>query len=249
MNMLDFRQICVLFFLIEGVIYFLLRGSGVLFPVLFLVLFAYLILFFFSMRLTSNFYLKAKNNAKKGCVVLGFDDGPSPETTVKILDILAEHRAKAVFFLIGKNAIQYPNIVREIINRGHLVGGHTLNHSANFGTLNLTRAEEEIMGGINVVEGIISQKITLFRPPFGVSNPVIAAIIKKNDLEVVGWNIRSYDTINKDTKKMLKRITNKIKDGSSILLHDRVQNTVEILPDILKDIQNKKLHICPEIDW
>ncbi len=105
------------------------------------------------------------------------------------------------------------------------------------------------MGGINVVEGIISQKITLFRPPFGVSNPVIAAIIKKNDLEVVGWNIRSYDTINKDTKKMLKRITDKIKDGSSILLHDRVQNTVEILPDILKDIQNKKLHICPEIDW
>ena len=64
--MLDFRQICVLFFLIEGVIYFLLRGSGVLFPVLFLVLFAYLILFFFSMRLTSNFYLKAKNNAKNG---------------------------------------------------------------------------------------------------------------------------------------------------------------------------------------
>jgi hypothetical protein len=72
--MLDFRQVCVLFFLIEGVIYFLLRGSDALFPVLFLVLFAYLVLFFFSMRLTSNFYLKAKNNAKKGCVVLGFDD-------------------------------------------------------------------------------------------------------------------------------------------------------------------------------
>lgn len=48
---------------------------------------------------------------------------------------------------------------------------------------------------------------------------------------------------------MLKRITGKVKDGSSILLHDRVQNTVAILPDILKDIQNKKLHICPEIDW
>ncbi|SMG64709.1 [weak similarity to] polysaccharide deacetylase domain-containing protein, partial [methanotrophic bacterial endosymbiont of Bathymodiolus sp.] len=67
----------------------------------------------------------------------------------------------------------------------------------------------------------------------------------KNDLEVVGWNIRSYDTINKDTQKMLKRITDKIKDGSSILLHDRVQNTVEILPELLKDIQNKKTEYSP----
>lgn len=131
------------------------------------------------MRLTSDFYLKAKNNAKKGCVVLGFDDGPSPETTLKILDILAEHRATAVFFLIGKNAIKYPDLVREIINRGHLIGGHTLNHSANFGTLSLTRAEEEVMGGIKVIEEIINQKITLFRPQFGVSNPVIAAILKR----------------------------------------------------------------------
>lgn len=204
--------------------------------------------FFFSMNLNFNFYLKVKNKAKSGYVTLGFDDGPAPEMTLKILDILTKYQAKAIFFLIGENAIKYPDIVREILSRGHLVGGHTLHHPANFGTLGFTQAEEEILGGINAVEGITGQKIVFFRPPLGVSNPIIAAIIKKNNLEVVGWNIRSYDTINKNSQRMLKRITGKIKSGSSILLHDRVKNTVEILPDILKDIQNKKLKIYPEVE-
>jgi len=139
-----------------------------------------------------------------------FLHGPDPEMTPIILDILDKYHAKAVFFLIGDNAVKYPEVVREIVNRGHLIGGHTLRHPANFGVLGLSRAEEEIM-------------------------------------QVVGWNIRSYDTINKDAQKMLQRIIAKIKDGSSILLHDRVKNTVEMLPDILEDIQNKKLNVCPEV--
>ncbi|OQK15104.1 hypothetical protein AU255_19180 [Methyloprofundus sedimenti] len=65
---------------------------------------------------------------------------------------------------------------------------------------------------------------------------------------MLGWNIRSYDTINVNVQKMLLRITRKIKSGSSILLHDRVKNTVEILPDILQDIQNKQLNISPQAD-
>ena len=247
-RVLSFSQVCILFAVIQGTIYTLLRGSDALLPALILILLVYIILFFFSMNLNFNFYLKAKNKAKKGCVLLGFDDGPDPEMTLKVLDILEQHNARAVFFLIGENAIKYPDIVREIINRGHLVGGHTLHHSTNFGTLGLVRAEEEIMQGIHVIEEIINQKIILFRPPFGVSNPVIASIIKKNNLQVLGWNIRSYDTINTNAQKMLQRITGKIKSGSSILLHDRVNNTLEILPDILQDIQNKQLNISPQAD-
>ena len=246
--MFSFKQVFILFFIIEGMIFYFFRSSDILLPALVFVLLAYLVLFFFSMNLKFNLFLKAKNNAKKGCVVLGFDDGPEPGMTLKVLEILEEHNAKAIFFVIGKNALKYPEIVREIIKRGHLIGGHTLHHPTNFGTLGLTRVEEEIMEGIKAIEGIISQKITLFRPPLGVSNPIIAAIVKKNNLQVVGWNIRSYDTLNKDAQKMLNRITHQIKDGSSILLHDRVKNTVEILPEILKDIQNKKLNISPEID-
>lgn len=246
--MFSFKQMTVLFLLIEGVIFYLLRNTAVLLPALLFVLLVYLLLFFFSMNLKFNFYLKAKNKAKKGCVVLGFDDGPDPEMTLKILDILEQYNAQAIFFIIGKNALKYPDIVREIIDRGHSIGGHTLNHPANFGTLSLVRTEEEIMAGIKVIEEITKKKITLFRPPLGVSNPIIATIIKKNNLQVVGWNIRSYDTINKNAQKMLSRITHQINDGSSILLHDRVKNTVEILPHILQDIQNKKLNISPEID-
>ena len=246
--MLDFKQIVILFLIIEALIFYLLPSTGISLSVMLCVLLAYLVLFFFSINLKFNFFLKAKNNAKKGWVVLGFDDGPDPEMTPKILDILEEYNAKAIFFLIGENAIKYPDIVREIIKRGHSIGGHTLHHPVNFGTLGLIRTEAEIMDGIKVVEEIVKQKITLFRPPLGITNPVVAAIVKKNNLEVVGWNIRSYDTINKDAQKMLHLITRKIKGGSSILFHDRVKNTVEILPDILKDIQNKNLNIAPEID-
>lgn len=245
---LSFTQICILFLIIEGGIYFFLQNSDLLLPVLLLILLVYLMLFFFSMSLKFNFYLNAKHKAKKGCVILGFDDGPDPEMTPKILDILDTYDAKAVFFLIGENAVKYPEVVREISNRGHLIGGHTLHHYINFGMLGLSRAEEEIMGGIKVIEEIIKQKISLFRPPLGISNPVIAAIIKNNGLQVLGWNIRSFDTINKDAQKMLQRMTGQIKSGSSILLHDRVKNTVEILPDILKDIQSKKLKAYPAVE-
>lgn len=245
--MYSFRQLAIFFLFIEGIIYFLLRDNYALIPIILLVLFAYLLLFFFSMNLKFNFYLKAKNKAKKGCVVLGFDDGPDPEMTLKILDILDHYDARAIFFIIGKNALEHPGIVREIINRGHLIGGHTLNHPTNFGMLGLVRTEEEIMTGIKILEEIIKKKITLFRPPLGVSNPIIATIVKNNNLQVVGWNIRSFDTLNKNAQKMLSRITCQINDGSSILLHDRVKNTVEILPHILQDIQNKNLIISPEI--
>ncbi len=246
--MYSFKQLAVFFLFIEGIIYIFLRNTDVLLPVLLSVLTIYLLLFYFSMNLQLNVYLKAKNKAKKGYAVLGFDDGPDPEMTLKILDILETYNAKAIFFLIGKNAINHPDIVKEIVKRGHLIGGHTLNHPANFGTLGFCQAEKEILHGIKVVEAIINQKITLFRPPLGISNPIIAAITKNNNLQVVGWNIRSYDTINKNAQKMLTRITRQIDDRSSILFHDRVQNTVEILPYILQDMQNKKLIIFPEID-
>jgi len=242
-----FKLSVVLFLFVEGMVCFLLRGS--LLPVLLVVLVAYLfMLFFFSMNLKYNFFLKAKNHAGKGHVVLGFDDGPDPEMTPKILAILDDYDAKAIFFLIGENAVKYPDIVREIIKNGHLVGGHSLNHRPGFGFLSFKRTENEIMVGIKVVERIIDRKINIFRPPFGISNPIIAAVVKKHNLEVVGWNIRSYDTINKNAQKMLKKITSQIKNRSSILLHDRVKNTVEILPDILMDIQNKKLVIYPKTD-
>jgi len=244
-----FKPSLVLFLFIEGMVFLLLRSAGALLPVLLVVLLAYLlILFFFSMNLRYNFFLKAKSHAKNGHVVLGFDDGPDPEMTLKILRILDDYNAKAIFFLIGEYAVKHPDIVKEIITRGHLIGGHTMHHPTNFGILGPTRVEDEIMTGIKVVERIIDRKINFFRSPFGISNPIIAAVVKKHNLEVVGWNIRSYDTINKDAQKMLKKITRQIKNRSSVLLHDRVKNTVEILPDILMDIQNKKLKIYPEIE-
>ena len=113
--MLSFRQLSVLFLIIEGLIYFLFRGTEVLLPLILSVLLIVLVLFYFSMNLSFNFYLKAKNNAKKDCIILGFDDGPDPEMTPKVLDILAAHNAQAIFFLIGKNAIKYPEIVRQIV--------------------------------------------------------------------------------------------------------------------------------------
>ena len=177
--MSNYRLSLIFFILLEGGIYFLLKESTVY--ILIVLLLYMTLLLVFSMNLRFNFFLKAYSNAKEGYVLVGFDDGPDPKMTLKILDVLKEYNAKAIFFLIGEKAKKHPEIVRRIAKEGHLIGGHSMNHRNNFAFLSRSKVEEEIMGGINSVEEITQKEINLFRPPFGLSNPVIANVITKNN--------------------------------------------------------------------
>ncbi len=165
-------------------------------------------------------------------VALSFDDGPV-QNTLEILDILKKYKVKAVFFCIGKNVEKNPEILKRIIEEGHIVGNHTFSHTRKMGFLSTSKIIKEIEACNEVVENLTGLKINLFRPPFGVINPKTKRALEKTNHKVIGWNVRSYDAILNSEKLILKRIKKKLKPGDVILLHDSNLQTAEILEQLL----------------
>ena len=198
-----------------------------------------------SMLIRLNFYLKAVNQNSTNKIVLTFDDGPHPTETIKVLQILDNFKIKAVFFMIGKNVAQYPEIAKEVVKRGHQIGIHTQNHDWYFGFLmgktlvkELTNCRDEIKKatGINPV---------IFRPPFGITNPNLAKATKKLNVQTIGWNTRTFDTVAKTTDKIIYRALHKLKPNNIILLHDRIALTTKALPEIIEKARNKGFSFGP----
>lgn len=202
-----------------------------------------LFLFAMSMFIRQNFYLKSISQNEIGKVVLTFDDGPHPDHTLKILDILDAYQIKAVFFMIGKNVEENPGIAKEVASRGHQVGIHSHSHSLNFGVLGSKKLKEELVVCANMIEtatGIIPH---LFRPPFGVTNPTIARQVNLQKLVSVGWSVRSFDTTTHSIEKIVKGVRKQMAENSIILLHDRLDQTVRALPHIIDSIRGKGFDI------
>jgi peptidoglycan/xylan/chitin deacetylase (PgdA/CDA1 family) len=202
-------------------------------------------IFWMSLRLDQNFFLSAIHQNTTDEVVLTFDDGPHPEYTLRILDTLDEFKVKAVFFLIGKNALEFPKVVEEIQKRGHQIGSHTQNHSYNFGFFIGSKLKQEIQGSIDAIQKVTGTSTPIFRPPFGVTNPNIASAVKALGLSTIGWNVRSFDTATNQSSVIVNRVITQVKPGSIILLHDRLSQTCESLPEIISQIQGKGFAIGP----
>jgi len=195
-----------------------------------------LVLFAMSMMIRQNFYLTAVHQNPVQKVVLTFDDGPHPTETLKILDVLDRHQIKAVFFMIGKYVTQYPEIAKEVANRGHQIGIHSQNHQWNFGFLSVKKLEVELIQCQNEIENVTAVKPILFRPPFGVTNPRVAKAVKNLGLRTIGWNIRTFDTATKSSSTIISKVVNQVKPNSIVLLHDRVEVTTEILPTLIEKV-------------
>jgi peptidoglycan/xylan/chitin deacetylase (PgdA/CDA1 family) len=178
---------------------------------------------------------RLKTKDKK--IILTFDDGPS-DCTEAILSTLEQENIRAIFFFTGKNADKYPDIVRKAFQSGHLIGVHTQNHLSKFPFLGLKKVEKEINDGIVTLERITGQKIKLFRPPFGVMNPVIAKVINDLQLCTIGWTVRSFDTKTKNGEYLLQRTVKRLSAGAIILLHD-IPVTAGILQDLIAEIRKK----------
>ena len=194
------------------------------------------LLFAMSMMIKQNFYVKAIHQNPSNKVILTFDDGPHATETLKVLDILDKTQVKALFFMIGRNVAAYPEIAKEVVKRGHQVGIHSQNHSGVFGFLMGRALENEIIQCQQEIESVTGVKTLFFRPPFGVTNPNIASITKRLGLQTIGWNVRSYDTTTKSSEVLVKRVVSGVKSNSIILLHDRLTQTTEALPEIIKKV-------------
>ncbi len=177
-------------------------------------------------------------------VALTFDDGPA-RYTAAILDTLKQHNVSAAFFCIGKNIPGNEPLLQRIVSEGHTIGNHSYSHHYWFDMFGSGKMLADMKQMDNEVARATGLKPLLFRPPYGVMNPNLARAIKKGGYKPVGWSIRSFDTRAKDKQMLLSRIIGQLKPGSVILLHDSMEITAAILPELIEQIKNKGYKIVP----
>ncbi|MBL8419850.1 MAG: polysaccharide deacetylase family protein, partial [Dechloromonas sp.] len=153
-------------------------------------------------------------------VALTIDDGPDPEVTPRVLDILDTTGMKASFFCIGNRARQYPRVCREIVERGHRVENHGDSHSWIFASFGSARMRADIAAAQATLADITGQAPQFFRPTAGLRNPLLDRILASLDLRLASWTRRPYDTRTGDVRRVLDRLTAGLGPGDILLLHD-----------------------------
>ncbi len=152
-------------------------------------------------------------------VALTFDDGPSPSSTPDILRLLARHNLKATFFVIGRQAALYPELISDIIDQGHTIANHSYKHDS----LLMLRSYDELQKDILTTQEILKNlgvKALLFRPPAGVTNPRLKGVLNKAGLTTVNFSCRIFDRGNKKIKGLAAKVMNRLRPGDIIMLHD-----------------------------
>lgn len=169
-------------------------------------------------------------------VALTFDDGPHPENTQKILELLDEYGAKATFFQIGKLVDEYPAITKDVFTKGHEIASHTWNHP-DLSILEDHLVEEEISTTQRVIKTVIGEAPTHFRPPYGYTNPSVKEIARGFGETEVLWTIDTLDWKSRDPEAILQIVKEKVCDKSIILMHDIHPTTVEAVELVLQFLQ------------
>jgi peptidoglycan-N-acetylglucosamine deacetylase len=183
-------------------------------------------------------------------VALTFDDGPAIETE-RILDILAEHRLHATFFMIGKHVEQLPNIARRVAAERHEIGNHSYSHCLYLfqGFRKTQRQLQRAQAAISSVTGF---RPRFARPPFGIRTRSYFAVARSLGLRTVQWDVAGFDWKNRGAERVAFDVLRCVQAGSIILLHDgdsagrqdRMQ-TVAALPLIIDGLQSRGLQIVP----
>lgn len=158
--------------------------------------------------------------AGRGEIALTFDDGPDPEVTPHVLDVLDAAGAHATFFCVGSRARAHPPLVREIVARGHAVENHSFGHALTFGFYGIGRMARDIGAAQQALTDITGVAPRYFRAPFGIRTPLTEPALARLGLECVAWSIRSLDSIDSNPMRVAARITRRLTPGSIVLLHD-----------------------------
>ena len=157
---------------------------------------------------------------KEKIVALTFDDGPHPIYTPQILDILDQYQAKATFFMIGSRMEKYPDVVREVSARGHLIANHTYTHPYNLRTLSPEKLKWEVDQCQQNMQTIAGQNTYLFRPPRGILNQEIIKIVQDKGYTIVLWGICTFNRKAPTPEMMANRVIKQAHPGQIVLLHD-----------------------------
>ena len=191
------------------------------------------------------FYLSSlsSGDTDKKVVAFTFDDGPDQVNTPVLLDLLAEHGVQAAFFLIGRKVDENRNLVRRMVEEGHVIGGHSYSHHFFFDLLPSAQIENELKKTMDIIEQTTGKKTGMFRPPYGVTNPAVARSVRRLGFHSIGWSLKSKDTGITDANSLLNRLKKRVKPGDVILFHDTKPVILKVLPEFIAYLKNEKFQI------
>jgi peptidoglycan/xylan/chitin deacetylase (PgdA/CDA1 family) len=174
---------------------------------------------------------------KVKCVALTFDDGPVMDTT-KVLDMLKAKNAKATFFLLGMQAVQFPDIIKREAAEGHEIGNHSFSHAKLQGAPAAT-VQSEINRTQEAIKQVTGKWPTVLRPTYGYTDKQLDGICQQHKLSEILWSVDPVDWKDRDPKKITERVVNQAQPGSIIILHDVKPTTVAAVPEILNKLTQK----------
>jgi peptidoglycan/xylan/chitin deacetylase (PgdA/CDA1 family) len=161
---------------------------------------------------------------KKKMVALTFDDGPGPYTVGSILHVLRKRHARATFFLVGRRIQEYPTVPKQEAELG-AVGDHTWNHASLTG-LDENAMKSEVEDAQTAIAQSTQRPVTLFRPPYGARDAVVDHEISSLGMVEVMWSLDSLDWQGGNWKAVVRRVTQEVRPGSIVLMHDIHPNTI-----------------------
>ncbi len=177
---------------------------------------------------------------EEGKVGLSFDAAWGADKTEQILDLLDEYGMKATFFLVGFWVDKYPDLVKEIYDRGHLVANHSTNHP-HFNELSESDMLLEVETTAEKITAITGEEVKYFRAPYGEYNDALIKLLQERDIKCIQWTVDSLDWKGLSGKEIAERILNKVQSGSIILCHNNSDHIVDALPLVLLGLKNKGL--------
>jgi len=189
----------------------------------------------FIKKLFSRYVWDVPGNQKT--VYLTFDDGPVPEATPWVLNLLKEHNIKATFFCIGDNIQKHPDTFKQIIDDGHAIGNHTFNHLNGWSTDYKKYIENFEKCEVSILNSITPQ-VKLFRPPYGKIKRRQALQLRKRGYKIIMWDVLSADfdqTIS--PQDCLNNVIHNVTNGSIIIFHDSIKASANLryaLPKAIK---------------
>lgn len=177
------------------------------------------------------------------CVYLTFDDGPIPQVTPQVLDILDQYKVKATFFWVGENVARYPDVAREVFLRGHTIGNHTYNHLQGIKINNNTYFANIRQSDDIFFATLHSQPTHLFRPPHGRTKPSQRRWLLSQGYNMVLWDVLTHDYNSSYTPTDILHIVQRYtRNGSIVVFHDSIKaanNMLQALPMTIDYLKNK----------
>lgn len=179
----------------------------------------------------------SRGNSGRNFVALTFDDGPTQPVTKQILDLLDKYSVSATFFVTGVNAARFPEIIGEIIARGHTIGNHSFHHYPFLMLKSSKVIYREILTAHELLKKMGVNTIA-FRPPVGIVNPKLAPLLQKLNMYCLTFSCRAADFGNRRVENISRKILEKVKADDIILLHDVPPRRMDDQELLLKEIDN-----------